>query len=130
MKEVGRSVSRGRIIAGADELADGATKKFQLRCGARAIEGILVKYAGEFYAYVNRCCHIPMPMDWVENRFFTEDQRYLICATHGATYEPTTGECVWGPCYGGTLETVPIRITDGKVLAYCPEEEHSEIGRR
>ncbi|HWP56287.1 MAG TPA: Rieske 2Fe-2S domain-containing protein [Candidatus Acidoferrales bacterium] len=110
-----------RVIAGAEELADGTTKKFQLRCGGRVLEGILVKYAGAHYAYVNRCCHMPMPMDWVENRFFTEDGRYLICATHGAVYEPTTGECVWGPCCGGMLEVVPIAVANGKVLAYCPE---------
>lgn len=120
MKE---KLSQGRIVAEAEELADGTTKKFQLRCGKRSIEGILVRYEGAFYAYVNRCCHIPMAMDWVDNQFFTEDKRYLICATHGATYEPTTGECVWGPCYGGTLQPVPIHIADGKVLVYCPEEE-------
>jgi nitrite reductase/ring-hydroxylating ferredoxin subunit len=116
-------LSRGKVIASAEDLVDGTTKKFQLRCGRQSIEGILVRHEGGFYAYVNRCCHIPMPMDWVDNQFFTEDKRYLICATHGATYEPTTGECVWGPCYGGALQAVPIEITNGKVLAYCPEEE-------
>jgi nitrite reductase/ring-hydroxylating ferredoxin subunit len=62
-------------------------------------------------------------MDWVDNHFFTEDKRYLICATHGATYEPATGDCVWGPCYGGALQPVPIEIANGQVLAYCPEGE-------
>jgi nitrite reductase/ring-hydroxylating ferredoxin subunit len=122
MKE---KLSQGKIVAEAGELANGTTKKFHLRCGKGSIEGILVRYDGALYAYVNRCCHIPMAMDWVDNQFFTEDKRYLICATHGATYEPTTGECVWGPCYGGTLQTVPIWIADGKVLACCPEEEIS-----
>ena len=120
---VEKRLSKGKFIARAEELGDGTTKKFELKCGKRAVEGILVCYAGKLYSYVNRCCHVPMPMDWVDNQFFTEDKRFLICATHGATYEPTTGECVWGPCYGGCLQSVPIEIVDGRVLARCPEEE-------
>jgi nitrite reductase/ring-hydroxylating ferredoxin subunit len=64
-----------------------------------------------------------MSMDWVDNRFFSEDKRYLICANHGATYEPTTGECVWGPCYGAFLQSITLRISAGKVHAFCPEEQ-------
>jgi nitrite reductase/ring-hydroxylating ferredoxin subunit len=120
---MGKQLARGKVIARAEELSDGTSKKFQLRCRGRSVEGILVRYAGGLFAYVNRCCHIPMAMDWVDNRFFTEDKRYLICSTHGATYEPKTGECVWGPCHGGFLQSVPIRIVEGKVRAYCPEGE-------
>jgi nitrite reductase/ring-hydroxylating ferredoxin subunit len=120
---VKKQTCKGRVVAEAGELADGTTKKFELNCGRRCVEGILVQYKGKLYSYVNRCCHVSMPMDWVDNQFFTEDRRYLICATHGATYEPTTGECVWGPCYGGCLQSVPIEIIDGRVLAYCPAEE-------
>jgi nitrite reductase/ring-hydroxylating ferredoxin subunit len=29
--------------------------------------------------------------------FFDDSRRYLICATHGAMYEPRSGHCVAGP---------------------------------
>ncbi len=109
-------------MARADELIPGMTKKFHLRCQGATIEGLLVNYEGKFYAYVNRCCHIPLSMDWVDNHFFSEDKRHLICANHGATYEPTTGECVWGPCFGAFLRSVPLKFSGEKILAYCPEE--------
>lgn len=113
---------KGKVVARTGELAHGMTKKFRLQCGAAEAEALLVNYAGNLYAYLNRCRHIAISMDWVDNQFFTEDKRYLICANHGATYEPTTGECVWGPCFGAFLETAPLEISGGKVVAYCPEE--------
>ena len=111
---------RGQLVARADELAPGTTKKFLLKCNGNTLEALLVNYEGRLHAYVNRCRHLALSLDWVDNEFFTEDKRYLICANHGATYEPTTGECVWGPCYGAFLQGVPLEIADGKVRAFCP----------
>ena len=61
-----------------------------------------------------------MALDWVENQFFTEDGRWLQCATHGAVYEPSTGECVAGPPCGKVLVRIPLRIDGEAILAECP----------
>lgn len=119
---------RGQVVARTGDLAHGTTKKFLLRCRGKAVEAVLLNYEGNIYAYVNRCCHIPISMDWVDNQFFTEDKRYLICANHGATYEPATGECVWGPCFGAFLQGISLEISGGKILAFCPEEEEKKRG--
>ncbi|MBI4527929.1 MAG: Rieske 2Fe-2S domain-containing protein [Deltaproteobacteria bacterium] len=113
---------KGKVVAQSDELLRGTTKKFRIRCRGFTLEGFLVNYEGKLFAYVNRCCHMPISMDWVENRFFTEDKRYLICANHGAVYEPTTGECIGGPCYGASLQEIPLEIQEGTVRAFCPED--------
>jgi nitrite reductase/ring-hydroxylating ferredoxin subunit len=107
-------------VARADELAAGRTKKFFLQCAGREVEAFVLNHGGEFFAYVNKCCHIPMTMDWVENQFLTEDRRYIQCATHGALYEPDSGECVAGPPIGQCLTAVPIVVRDGVILARCP----------
>lgn len=114
---------RGRVVARAGELAHGTTKKFRLRCGGHTVEALLVNYQERLFAYVNRCRHLSLSMDWVDNQFFTEDRRYLICANHGAVYEPTTGECVVGPCYGAFLQKVPLEISGREIRAFCPVEE-------
>ena len=107
-------------IARLGELGPGQTKKFLLRCEGREIEGFLLNAAGEHHAYVNRCRHVPMSLDWVENRFFTADGRFVQCATHGAYYRPETGECVAGPPCGRTLIRVPLRIEGTTIVADCP----------
>jgi nitrite reductase/ring-hydroxylating ferredoxin subunit len=113
---------RRKLVGRVGELDEGATKKFALRNGETAVEAFLLNYNGALYAYVNRCRHIALSLDWVDNRFFTEDGRHLICANHGATYEPATGECVWGPCFGAFLKRVPLEIAEEKVFAVCPED--------
>lgn len=124
MKEKERK-GRGKAIARAGELAHGMTKKFRLRCHGKVIEGFLLNSGGNLFAYVNRCRHLSISLDWVDNRFFTEDNRYVICANHGALYEPATGECVWGPCFGAFLEAVPLEVSGGKIIAFCPERREN-----
>ena len=57
-----------------------------------------VRFEGHVHAYLNRCAHVAMEMDFQPNRFFDTTGRWLICATHGALYEPATGRCMSGPC--------------------------------
>lgn len=66
--------------------------------------GFAVRFEGEVQAYLNRCAHIPMEMDYQPNRFFDSSGQWLMCATHGAMYHPATGECVGGPCRGGLVK--------------------------
>ena len=59
---------------------------------------------GQVYAYLNRCAHVAMEMDYQPNRFFDSTGQWLMCATHGATYAPQTGACTMGPCRGGLIK--------------------------
>lgn len=110
-------------IARIGEIPSGQTKKFFLQVDGREVECFVVNYEEQLFAYVNRCRHVPMTMDWVENQFLTEDGRYILCATHGAAYEPPTGECIFGPPCGKFLDRVPLTIEDGRVIAHTPIEE-------
>jgi nitrite reductase/ring-hydroxylating ferredoxin subunit len=107
-------------IASADEVGPGRSKKFLVRAGGQEVEAFLLNVGGAFHAYVNRCRHVPMGLDWVENQFFTEDGQYVQCATHGAYYVPETGECIAGPPCGKALQRVPLRIEDGEIFADDP----------
>jgi nitrite reductase/ring-hydroxylating ferredoxin subunit len=39
----------------------------------------------------------------------------LICSTHGATYEASSGKCLGGPCGGTPLVRLQVEERDGKV---------------
>ncbi|MGL4808386.1 MAG: Rieske (2Fe-2S) protein, partial [Giesbergeria sp.] len=41
--------------------------------------------------------------------------RWLMCATHGATYAPDTGTCVGGPCRGGLVK---IALTESEGMVH------------
>jgi len=109
--------ARRKLVGKIGELAHGMSKKFTFNSNGRAVEAILVNYQGNFFAYVNRCPHIGISLDWVDNQFFTVDSRYVMCANHGATFEPATGECIWGPCVGAALQSVPLEIDGENIFA-------------
>jgi len=114
------SRGEGRAIAKVGELGPGSVKKFWLICQKYRLDCFLVHFRGEYHAYINSCRHMTTPLDFVRYQFFTEDGNHLICMTHGALYEPTTGFCVDGPCKGLSLHRLPVRVDQGEVLVSCP----------
>ena len=106
-------------LAAAD-LQPGASAKFRLHCGGRALDGFILNHGGGYYAYVNRCPHVGTPLDLWPNEFFTEDGRALICSTHGAVFEPASGRCTSGPCLGDALTPLPVRREREVVVVGCP----------
>ena len=115
-------------VARTDTLAPGESLKFLMPIRGADEECFLINFGGEFHAYVNRCRHVPMAMDWVDNQFFAEDGRYLMCQTHNAYYEPASGECIAGPptACGKYLYRVLTEIDDGVIYARPPQEEFED----
>jgi nitrite reductase/ring-hydroxylating ferredoxin subunit len=125
MQEESREGSR--VIAKVDELAPGTVRKFWLICRKYRLDGFLINDRGRFHAYVNRCRHMPTPLDFVRDEFVSDDGRFLRCYTHGALYEFSTGLCVDGPCKGESLFRLPVRIDRGEVLVGCPEGDLKQL---
>ena len=57
--------------------------------------------------FVNRCPHRRLPLDRRGRLRLSGAQRLLVCPNHGAKFEPETGRCVAGPCFGKHLQRVP-----------------------
>jgi nitrite reductase/ring-hydroxylating ferredoxin subunit len=105
-------------IAPASALQDaGLGLRFEVLRGGQRLPAFAVQYAGQPYAYLNQCAHVAMEMDWQLGQFFDADARHIMCATHGALYEPATGRCVDGPCKGAQLVPVPLKIEQGQLYA-------------
>ena len=82
----------------------GAGLRFEVLAGGEVVGAFAVRFRGQAVAYLNRCAHVAMELDWVAGQFFGDDGETLLCATHGATYAPQTGECVGGPCRGSLVK--------------------------
>lgn len=106
-----------RLICDSEALAERMPGvRFALPELGRYVTGFVVRYAGKPYAYVNQCAHMPVELDWNEGDFFDLSQNYLICATHGARYQPDTGYCVMGPCAGRSLQPIVVHERDSKIF--------------
>ena len=111
--------TREVVIGCVGDLPPGATRKFLLPTAAAPIEAFVVNVDGALHAWVNRCRHVPLTMDWVDNRFL-DDDGLILCATHGARYRSDTGECILGPPLGRRLLRVPLRVEGDRVIATTP----------
>ncbi|VVE59005.1 Rieske (2Fe-2S) protein [Pandoraea iniqua] len=103
------------ICAGSALEDGGLGVRFEVLVGGHRTPAFVIRYDGQVYGYLNQCAHVPMELDWSEGQFFETSGLYLMCATHGATYEPHTGHCVGGPCRGGALQ--PVRVEERPTAA-------------
>ena len=105
-----------RVICPAGELAEGgAGARFDWPPAGGQGKGFAIRFEGRAHAFVNRCPHLGVELDWQPGEFFEETGLYLVCSTHGAIFEPFSGLCVAGPCRGARLEAIAIEERDGLV---------------
>jgi nitrite reductase/ring-hydroxylating ferredoxin subunit len=112
------------VLVCASELVTEGGKgvRFPVTAFGDPATGFVVRYGGKPYAYLNRCAHVPMELDWFEGEFFESSGLYLMCSTHGAIYVPDSGQCAGGPCKGGKLRPIAVREADNRI--YWQPDEH------
>ena len=87
------------------DLSDGGLAvSFDVVYAGQSLRAFAVRYQGQPYAYLNRCTHVAMELDWQPNHVFDNAGQFLLCATHGASYAPQTGACAGGPCRGALVK--------------------------
>jgi len=105
-----------RICESSALIEGGDGVRFVLAVRGIGPEAFVVRCQGRVVGYLNRCAHTGLELDWMAGRFLDAGRRWLICAAHGALYEPGTGACAGGPCLGrGSLVPVPVVETDGVI---------------
>ena len=102
-------------LCNSQDLVDGGRAvPFDLVYAGQTCRAFAIRFEGRVYAYLNRCTHVAMEMDYQPDQFFDDSGRWLLCATHGAAYRPDTGACAGGPCRGG-LVRIALTEQDGVV---------------
>jgi nitrite reductase/ring-hydroxylating ferredoxin subunit len=113
------------LTQSASVIERGQGVRFDLPEYGERTTGFVVRFDGQVYAYINQCAHVPVELDWSEGDFFDLDKQYLICATHGAHYQPKNGYCVMGPCKGRSLKRLQVVERDGNIYLHQPDGDVS-----
>lgn len=114
-----RLVRPGEVICAARDLTDGGQGvRFAVTLADGVQPAFAIRYRGGVYAYLNRCAHQAVPLDWNEGDFFSLDQEFLVCATHGARYHPASGACAGGRCNGKGLTALAVHARDQDVVLF------------
>jgi len=115
-----------------DELQEGQARGFDpLQQGRDSV--FALRHGGELRVYRNRCPHLDVRLEYRKDRFLSADGRLIVCYAHGAQFLPDTGECIYGPCLGQTLEALDWRAGQGWLRVRMPEPlpsaQRSEVSR-
>lgn len=103
----------------ADELVErGQAVAFDVLWHGEPVRAFALRFDGRIVAYVNRCAHVPSELDWLPGEFLDAERRWIVCAVHGATYEPSDGRCAGGPCGRARLQPIRVDERDGEVYWY------------
>ena len=94
------SDQRIALCASADLRDGGLAIPFDVVFGGQTCRAFAVRYQGGVHAYINRCSHVALELDWQPNKVFDASGQHLLCANHGAVFAPDTGACLGGPGRG------------------------------
>ena len=106
-----------QILCRIGDVVDGDARAFDSVDRRLNPTGLFVVRRGtQAYCYVNDCPHLHITLDFLPGRFMNKDAGLIQCSNHGARFEIENGKCVWGPCRGDALTSLPIEIVNGKVI--------------
>jgi len=103
------------LICALSQLDDPGSYGFSVELAGEQVEGFVVRNDGQYFAYRNSCPHTGSPLDWVEHQFLDAEGALIQCAVHDARFLIESGECVFGPCPGESLEALAIRVQDDSI---------------
>lgn len=107
----------GTAVCTLGELAEHGARGFSVGEGDWPLRGLVVALPdGGLRGYVNTCPHAGHPLDLLPHRFLTADRSSIVCSSHGALFEPSTGRCVAGPCAGRSLRPLAVMAGNDGVV--------------
>lgn len=107
------ALAAGVLLARCDDIADPGA----LVVVAGAVSLILTRRGDRIAAFLNRCAHADYPLQRTDGRLLVQEGRFLVCATHGASFTLEEGACAGGPCNGKGLTRVAILMRDGAIYS-------------
>jgi nitrite reductase/ring-hydroxylating ferredoxin subunit len=101
------------LLARVEDVPDGGALVVASEGGAL----ILTRRGERVFAFRNRCPHAGYPLQRADGRILVQEQRYLVCGAHGASFDLETGACAGGPCNGAPLERVAVSVVGEDMIA-------------
>lgn len=99
----------GRRLCALAELPDGQARGFDpTQCGHDSV--FATRHGTRVRVWVDRCPHLGTTLPWRRHAYLDAAGAYIVCAAHGALFEPDSGRCVHGPCQGERLQALAFCI--------------------
>jgi nitrite reductase/ring-hydroxylating ferredoxin subunit len=118
-----------RVLCRLGDLDATGCREFRLGSGDWPMRGFVVRSSVGVHAYVNRCAHQSLQLNYDKDRFLSHDNAVIVCFVHGALFTKDTGFCIAGPCSGLSLAKIPIKLV-GDCVLLADEADPEELAAR
>ncbi len=109
------SIPNGEKLYLIDKLKD--KKAIVIESKKKFSPGIIIyKENNTIKVWVNNCPHANLTLDLIKGRV-QNNKGELLCANHGAKFDPNSGLCIKGPCKEKTLTKFPFTIKKNYLIA-------------
>lgn len=103
------------------QLTVAQVEKIQSLCNEQSItftvaatHVLALKFEGQCYLYENLCPHLHKRLANDSFHCFDDSYSLIECQFHSAQFNPTSGACVSGPCFGQSLKRYQLTEQTGK----------------
>lgn len=104
------------FLCPSESVREGEFGEHSVASSDHIMDMVVTRHQGRVRAWLNVCPHQGRPLNFAPNRFLSDDQGRLVCAAHGAIFEPDSGRCVGGPCQGSGLKSIELVESGSKIL--------------
>jgi len=109
------------VVARLADVPEGGAVSFEVGEGDWPFRGLLVRGPAGLRAFANVCPHRGHPLDAAPGHFFAAPGGPLRCGSHGALFDPESGDCLAGPCAGRSLVRLNCRVAGDQVIVSAPD---------
>ncbi|MFO7763632.1 MAG: Rieske (2Fe-2S) protein [Wenzhouxiangellaceae bacterium] len=109
------SKSGDQFLFKSAELAEGEFREASVEADGNPLWLVVTRHNGTPRAWLNVCPHQGRSLNWAPDKFLVDPAGRLVCAAHGAVFDPADGACVSGPCQGAALRAVEVSEAHGEI---------------
>ena len=110
-----------KFLCSSHALSEGTSRGFELD----EVRLLITRREGRVYAYIIRCPHRGVALEWQPDQFLDASASLIQCSTHAALFLIESGECVAGPCAGQFLTALDCR-EDGQGIWITPQASEDD----
>lgn len=108
-------VPPGVKLCALADLADPGARNIVVRIADQHIHAFVVRAGEQVSGWLDRCPHMGLPLAKTLDDYLAPDGN-IVCAWHGAVFDPMSGQCLGGPCAGARLTPWPVVVIAGLVV--------------
>ena len=86
----------GVLLAQVHDVPDCGAIALDFAKGEDRFSMLLARRGDAVFGYENHCPHAGYPLERPDGRVLVQQQRYMVCTAHGASFELDTGACAGG----------------------------------